>query len=802
MSNFCNLKKQTKLSDFNSIKTFSHTQNCLKYSKNETIAFDKKAKNKRYFDLSNYSNNNIFIDNNISINDSNIIINDNKPYPTKKSNIYKSSAIVNKKLLIENEKKNLLILENQNKYPIIIYRHNINRRPIKSSYDSYSDDKFDCSVNQYNKSTFNKRNIIDFNKEPKDNYFLQNQIKNCFLKCNEFLTTDNNSNVYNGINSNIDINDYNKDKTFGKKDNLYNSEKEHQVNKIVFKLMDGYLNKLLQLFIERMKTFLKKNILQEFFKIINEYIEIKEENISKHRKNKFTDKEIFNKNSHISFSIYNSHEINKGKDFTNYTNNPNIIFKKKFIFHNDNTQKKYNFNSLNNSINKKGSKTKNAFRKKFSYPSKTNILKTHINSNSNNKNYDIDFENKIKINNLDIFVNHNNFHIKNILQSKIITKKSPKYKFLHTKKQSYDSHTYFLKNNYLSENLQKTIQKKKSNLSNNIKAKEIFKYISSDNKIHITTKYYIYIPKIKFIKNIGPKMNHFHKNLLKIINNHNFYYLFETRENNNNKKNYTSKINCKNLGNSINKKNIESFNNSEKINKGIILLQNLINKNYEENFNNSVNDVEIELENNYSKKEEKGKNNIINRIGKEQTKTNINSKLIKIITFIENKKNKKLLKNYFNNFHSLLNSKIKKQLIVKKLEIHRRVQKTISSNTIKNDPIFFEDKSVEKHDNSKSKNTGCISPLNFDEIKNVGNFNENIEKTDSDNIKLENELNDYSSIPMSSNPKLYSSRKINELIKNKDESFYKYYHKFQDFIFSFRSLLIIYYLNKKNSDQD
>ena len=122
----------------------------------------------------------------------------------------------------------------------------------------------------------------------------------------------------------------------------------------------------------------------------------------------------------------------------------------------------------------------------------------------------------------------------------------------------------------------------------------------------------------------------------------------------------------------------------------------------------------------------------------------------------------------------------------------------MTSSVNKNDSIILENNSAEKFDNIKIKKpTEFISSLNFDKIKNIDNLNENVIKTDN-NKKLGNESNDHPFISVPLVPKFYSSGDVNELIKNKDESFYEHYHKYQDFIFHFRLLLIFYFLNKKN----
>ena len=668
------------------------------------------------------------------------------------------------------------------------------------SLDYYFNDDIRSSINKTIKNT------DDLNKELKNIYYLKNHNKSNFRKNKEFLSTGDYSNRFNDINTNIDFNDFNKYKTLGKSVNLNDNKKKYQINKNDFKLMDCYLRKLLQLFINRLKNFIKKNLLQKFYKTLKKYIEIKEKNILKNKEHKFIDKEIFNKNSHRSYTIYSPHEIHKTKTFNKHMNNSNTVFKKKLIFRNDNIKKKDDFN-LKTAINKSENQTKNIFRKKSAYSSRINNLKMLTHINLNNINQDITLENRININTLDDFTFLNNYHIKNKLSSSIITKKSPNYKFFHTKKQSYDSQNNKSKNNNLIIGLEKAIIKKKSYLINNIniKPKKLFNYTSSDNKINITIKYYIYIPKIKHVKKIESKMNNFDKNLLKITINDNFCYLFKTKENNSYKNYCSLETNCEYLGNSLNKKNIENFINSEKINKGIKLLQNIINKNYEENFNTSDITVQSELVNNYSEKENKGKINLNYKVKEKQIKpkNNINSKLIKIITSLENKENRKLLKNYFNNFHSLLNNKIKKQILVQKTEVFSKIKKTISSNSFKDEPISLENNSEEIFIKSNSKySSEFISPSKLDKIKNIESFNESIKKENISSIKLGNESSDYSFISMHLVPKFYSSRNVNELIKKKDESFYEYYHKSQDFIFSFRLLLISNYLHKKNLDQD
>ena len=227
-------------------------------------------------------------------------------------------------------------------------------------------------------------------------------------------------------------------------------------------------------------------------------------------------------------------------------------------------------------------------------------------------------------------------------------------------------------------------------------------------------------------------------------------------------------------------------------------MQNLINKNYEEKFNNTESSVESELLN---------KNNINNKENKLQinSKNSFNSKIIKIITSIENKKNQYLLKNYFKIFHSLLDNKIEKQekLLGKKNDVLKKVPKTISTTENKNDQIVLENSPGEIFDNSKFKNPlDFISPLNFDKIKNDDNFNENIKKIDISNIKLENESSGDSFISIPLVARLYSLNDPNELIKNEDKLFTDQYHKFQNIISSFRLLLIFYSLIKKKSNQD
>ena len=790
---FFSPNKQSRLTNYNLLKTCSNAQKNFRYSENGIndyyIQELKKAKYQGFFDPESYANKNIFIDNSILINESQIS-------PNKKDHLFKSQDITNKKLLIENEGKNLLIFESESKYPLITYKRRINKRSIKSPYDYFIENKFGCSDNQSIQTNFNNVDFVDLNKKSQNTYFLKNNNKNNFQKYNQ-LTSVNNSNVFSDINTNIDFNDFNKFETFGKSINLCRSENEFQVN--VFKLMDGYRSKLLQLFIERMKIFLKKNILRKFYKTIKEYIKRKEKNIIKNKIYKFTDNEIFNKDNNISFSINNSQEINRNKDFKKYVNNLNIISKNEFIYHNGNNQKKYDIDNFNTIINKNWNKTKNIFRKKYGCSSKINNLKKKINNYSNNKNHDT---NLVKsINKIDNLIFQNDSPIKNQLSSIVMTKKSPKCKFLSAKKKSYESQTYLLKKNNLITNLQKTIFK--NNSRNNIKSQKMSNYISSDNRIYINTKYYIYIPKINYNKRIQPKLNYFDINLLKIINNDNFYYLTEIKKNNFNKDYCTQETNCGNLRNLLTEKNNDNFNNSEKLNKGILLLQNLVNKNYEEKFNNSGSSVESELINinDYIKKEEDGINNNVNEDQTNQ-KNDINSKLKKIITSIENIKNQNLLKNYFHNFLFLLDNKAKKQVIVQKVEILCKVQKTILSSPIKNNIIDLENNPVEISDNLNTKNPSEISPLNFDKIKNIDNFNENIKKEDINSMKLENELSGYSFMSILSIPKRYSSRTVNELIKNKDESFYEYYHKSQDFIFSFRLLLILNFLNKKNIIQD
>ena len=307
-------------------------------------------------------------------------------------------------------------------------------------------------------------------------------------------------------------------------------------------------------------------------------------------------------------------------------------------------------------------------------------------------------------------------------------------------------------------------------------------------------------------KSKEPKINYFNNNLLKVSKNNNIFYLNEKKENTL-YNNYCKKdIYKENLGNIIYIKNKNNFNNSGKINKGVLLLQNLINKNYEEIFYNTNSSIESELisnySNNYNEKEEKQKNKTYNNLNNERTKkkNNINySKLKKIFTTFENKKNKILLKKYFTNFRSLLNNKIKKQLIVRKTDVIREVKKRMPRIVNKNSPIFLENKSTLTSNISEfKKELELISPLSFDKITNEDNSKENIEKTGISNIKLENDSNDLPSIFIHSIPKFNSSKDTSELIKNEDELLNLKYYKYQDFILSFRLLLIFYSLNKSS----
>ena len=784
---FFSPNRQSKLMNPNLFKTCSPVQKNLRNSEKEINNFYiqeiNKAKYQGFFDPGSDTNKNIYIDNSILINNSQIS-------PSKKNNLFKSPDISNRKLLIENEGKNLLISKSESKYPLITYKRRINERSIKNINSCYIENKLDCSNIQSVKTNLFNRNIVELNKGTQNIYFFKDQNKKILQNIG------NNSNLFSNINNGF--NDFNKYEKFGKNVNFGDSGKENQVNKNVDKLIDDYLSKLLQLFIEHIKIFLKKIILKEFYKIFQNYIEKKDKNMSKNKIHKFIDKKTFNKGiSHISL-FYNSQDKNRQKNFKKYANNTNVKIEKKNIYYNGNSQKKYDFDNLNHVINKNKNKSKKIF--KSVYTAKINNLKKIISSNYKNRNTNL--KNRI---NTDSSKFENNSQIRNQFSNITLIKKSPKYKFSHIKKQSHVSQNYLFQNNNLKTNLQKTIPKKESNISNiiDIKPQKIFNYISSDNKISITIKNYLYNPKIENNKSTVSKKIYFDKNLLKITNIDNFYLLFETKEDHKNKNYCTPETNCENLGNSINSKNIDNFNNSEKINKGILLLQNFINKSYEEEFSKSNISIESELTNNYIGKKEKEKIYIKNNVKEEEIKNNINSKLAKIITSIESKKNQNILKCYFDIFHSLLNNKIKKQLIVQKIVVLRKIQKTVLSNENKNASILLENNSEEIFDNSKIKNPSEFSsPINFDKIKNNGNFNENSKITDINSIKLGNESRDYSFVSVSLASKFYNSKNINELIKNKDESFNEYYDKYQTFIFSFRSLLLVYSLNKKNSGKD
>ena len=728
----------------------------------------KKAKYQGFFGPENYVNKNDYAENNL--------LNNNCQNDTKnKKHTYKSADIQKKISLTENEGKTLFIIESESKYPLITYRRRINKRNINNLYD-YFDHKLENSERNSVKTNFSNRGVVDLKMYQKILSLKDRNVIN-FQKNNKILNSEINSNILNDINTSIDFND--NFLTFGKSIDSSSPEKEYRVNNDI-KLINGYKIKLFQLFIERMKNFLKKNILLQFYKTLKEYIRIKEKNILNDKKNKFKEKEIVNNNTNICFTIYNFHEKSKTKDFNKNIDNSNILFKKRLIFRNESNQKKYdldNFNSI--TINKNENKVINTFRN-----SKRNNFTLHTNDYSTRRNYGINLTDRINLNTINNPTFQNYSPIKNKLSNFVITKKSPKYKFLYNKKQSYDSKNYGMKNNNLVINSPKNVFKKKLNISNsiNIKPRETFNYISSDNKIHITIKYIIYIPKIKFKKCIEQKINSFNKNLLEITKNGNFYYLFVKKENNKNNYYCNPKTFYESLKNIINMKNIDNKYNSDKINKGVLLLQNLIVKNYEEMCNNSESSIESEFIKNYSAKEENIKNNINNSIKDEQTeaKNNINSKLRKIITSIENKKNKNFLKYYFNYFYSLLKNKIKKQLIVQKTDKIFKVQKILSNIANKNTNVIVDDDSPVISDNSKYNNQSkFISHFKIDDIKIPENFNKNIKKTDISN-----------------------SNDTKELIKNEDEIINELYHKYQDFILSFRLLLIFYSLDKINSCLD
>ena len=116
--------QQLKLTDSDKmLKTCSCCHKNLRYSENTFSDFYnkefKKAKYQGFFDPGSYGNKSIFIENSISNNGS-------QKNLTKKNQLFKSVDLLNKKLLVENEGKNLLIIESESQYPLISYKRRIN----------------------------------------------------------------------------------------------------------------------------------------------------------------------------------------------------------------------------------------------------------------------------------------------------------------------------------------------------------------------------------------------------------------------------------------------------------------------------------------------------------------------------------------------------------------------------------------------------------------------------------------------------------------------------------------------------
>ena len=308
-----NTKPKIKLTDSYSLS--NNRQNYLRYSGNEIndlcIQEVKRAKYQGFFDPGSYSNKNIFIDNSI-------LINYCQTTPTKNNKSFKSENSSNKKLLIENEGKNIFVLETETKNPLITSKRRIKRKTVKSP-DSYYNGKFDYLYNLYNNSqsirtSFNTGGIVDLNKKtPKKIYSLKQSNKTYFHKYNELAKGNNRVNMFNDVNQNMGFNDIYKNETFGKNE-FYDNE-ENKNTKKVMELMDGYLFKLIQLFVKRIKIFFRKRIIRLFFKETKEYIKIKEK--------------LLNKNNRIFLTTCNSRGKNRKKELND---NSNILLKKIFIF--------------------------------------------------------------------------------------------------------------------------------------------------------------------------------------------------------------------------------------------------------------------------------------------------------------------------------------------------------------------------------------------------------------------------------------------------------------------------------------
>ena len=746
----------------------------------------KRAKNLGFFDPTSPTNRNIFIDNDIIFPEYQTVLSEIAPLKEKEKKLYSKNTMIK-----QTEGKNLIISNSQSQYPIKTY---------KSNYSIFNRDSFkNCCFNLKDKADYEKNSV--FSKNNSSNRGIVD-----FNKVSQSVIFYNNKNLKNTISFSYNQNT-NNDKKF--ETNYLNSEyydeaKSTNSNKTVKFLMDGYRNKLFKLFIEHLHILFKKYKKNHFFifkskiknmnKVKNRY---KTTIITLNKPKKSSSKNLTNKRYKNSscFSACNPFNRNTDSDnfsrFSDSSSKKIMIFKKKIIMNNNGSNKKNienkNLNTVCNINQTKNTSIKNIKNlklkldfdnTKLNYADKnTNILNMNnfYTELTNNTNSDLN-NNKNK--------NNSNYQ-KEIISNKkrkpmtiIITKKVPKHQFKQVKTP-------------VSNNFAKTNGNfKTTHLSGDVafpllnnKFQGIFNYISKDKKIQISTKYCVFKKKIKrplYKKHIGPEISSFSYNLFKIDKNCNINILSEN-------------IYKKNSNNIV---NICENNNSNNLNKGILLLDNLITSNYEKNLNNSDNSIDAEL---LSSNKEDG----LIKINKQK---NIQIKLSRLINYIENKNNILLINKYFNIYKTNIQT--------------YNDNNEIDDSQIRNVSIISDDCSLHSEKslisiNSSSKRNSIVPKLSTGRLPSVSSRGRNFTdkklingRSSSNKKRISYDKIGKDSGNISDGTDIKSNKVIRigsceELIKkNSNESFYEFYSKCEDFIFSFRLQLICCFLRRKNNEED
>ena len=741
----------------------------------------QKAKLQGFFDPSSRTNKNIFIDNEIIFPEYEMNSHEMDPLSGKERKIYYKNMIMK-----QDEGKNLIVLNSQTQYPFKSYKYNkfFNMENMKNSRINLRN-KF-CYESMSIKNNNSERGIVDLSISGKNLIYstdknLKKTPKTVSLSCSQNIKNEKKFERSYNINS-----------------EYYDDEYSTKSSKAIKSLMDGYRKKLFILFFEHIHLLFQKNK-QKNYNLFKSKIK----NINKNKINIITlNKQInlinenrFNKRNTNSnyFNVYNSNNLNTLSDnfprITKSNNKKVMVFKKKIIYRNSsNIKKNIETKNLNTvSIKKKNMSNitiKNLNLKQDIYNKSLNCSDKNINIIHSN----ILFTDTSKKNNDDLSNNkYKNYNSRNcyneIIASRkrkhntiIMTKKIPKYQFNQIKK---NTSCDLSKHNNLNKEF---IDGATSPLSK-IKFQEIFSYISRDKKLQICLKNSLTesgIIRVHCRKHISHEILNCCNNLLKIERSCDI--------------NILTGNNYKKISNNI--VNIYKSHNSNKLNKGILLLENLITKNYEDKFNNSDSNIGGELLNNNEEE---------NRI-KISEKKNHQKILSNLINDIENKNNILLLNKYFNIYKKNIQNNSNETSKNDDSQIH-------NLSIISDDCSVYSEKSLISVKSSSKKisetqkvSTGCLPSISsrgeFLSDKKLINKSNSITKRMSI-IKNGNESENISDgTDVRSNKEIRVGSFDGFIKKNSNESFYEFYSKYEDFIFSLRMQLIYCFLRKKNNEID